>query len=111
MKLQKIVEELDLKIMTRMEDKDVQGVFISDLLSDVMTSANAGDLWLTVQTHHNIIAVANLVNTAAVVVTHGKKIPEETLSLGQRYHVVILSTPHSIFDLAAKLNALGLKAK
>jgi serine kinase of HPr protein (carbohydrate metabolism regulator) len=48
---------------------------------------------------------------AAVVVTHGKKIPDETLSLGQRYHVVILSTPLSIFDVAAKLNALGLKAK
>jgi hypothetical protein len=111
MKLQKIVEDLKLQILTKMEDKDVQGVFISDLLSDVMTSANPGDLWLTVQTHHNIIAVANLVNVAAVVVTHGKKVPEETISLGKRYHVVILSTPNPIFDIAAKLNAMGLKSQ
>lgn len=111
MKLQEIIEKLELQVLTKLEARDVRGVFISDLLSDVMTSANAGDLWLTVQTHHNLIAVANLVNIAAVVVTHGKKVPEETISLGNRYHVVILSAPGSIFDTAAKLNALGLKAK
>ncbi len=111
MKLQEIIEKLNLQPVTKVEEKNVQGVFISDLLSDVMTSANAGDIWLTVQTHHNIIAVANLVNIAAIVVTHGKKVPEETVSLGNRYHVIILSTPHSIFDTAAKLNATGLKSK
>ena len=111
MKLQEIIEKLELQALTKLEAKNVQGVFISDLLSDVMTSASAGDLWLTVQTHHNIIAVANLVNVAAVVVTHGKKVPEETISLGNRYHVVILSTPSSIFATAAKLNAMGLKSK
>ncbi|MBN2347164.1 MAG: serine kinase [Candidatus Aminicenantes bacterium] len=111
MKLQEIVKKLDLQVLTKLEEKDVQGVFISDLLSDVMTSASAGDLWLTVQTHHNIIAVANLVNVAAVVVTHGKKVPEETIALGNRYHVVILSSAGSIFDTAAKLNAVGLKSQ
>ncbi len=111
MKLQEIIEKMNLQALTKLEAKNVQGVFISDLLSDVMTSANAGDLWLTVQTHHNIIAVANLVNISAIIVTHGKKVPEETVSLGNRYHVVILSTTNSIFDTAAKLNAIGLKSK
>jgi len=111
MKLQEIIEKLNLQVLTKSEAKNVQGVFISDLLSDVMTSANAGDLWLTVQTHHNIIAVANLVNIAAIVVTHGKKVPEETITLGNRYHVIILSTPKTIFEIASSLNAIGLKSQ
>ena len=48
-----------------------------------MTSANAGNLWLTVQTHHNIISVANLVDAPPIVVTHGKKVPDKTIESGE----------------------------
>ncbi len=109
MKLQKIIEKLNLKTLTKLEERDVLGVFISDLLSDVMTSGKSGDLWLTVQTHTNVISVANLVDAAAVVITHNKKVPEKTIELANRYHVILLSTPKTTFDIASELNALGLK--
>lgn len=110
MKLQEIIEKVDLKPLTNIENNEVEGVFISDMLSDVMTSAQPGQLWLTVQTHTNIVSAANLVDLSAIVITQGKKVPENTVELANRYHVVILSTSMQTFELAAKLIGIGLKA-
>ncbi len=108
MKLQEIIEKLGLKALTNVEEKDVEGVFISDMLSDVMSSAKAGDLWLTVQTHKNVVSAANLVDIAAIIVTHDKKVPQETVELANRFHVVILSTALSTYGLVGKLVGIGL---
>jgi predicted transcriptional regulator len=110
MKLQEIIEKVNLQPLTNVEERDVEGVFISDMLSDVMTSANPGDLWLTVQTHSNIVSAANLVDMAAVVITQGKEVPKATIELANRYHVIILSTSMATFELATKLIGIGLKA-
>jgi predicted transcriptional regulator len=110
MKLEEVIEKADLKALTKVEARDVEGVFISDMLSDVMTGAEAGNLWLTAQTHTNIVSAANLVDLAAVVITSGKGLPQATIDLANRYHVVILSTPLKTFEFAAKLVEIGLKA-
>ena len=109
MKLQEIIEKVGLKVLTNQEDRDVDGVFISDMLSDVMTSAKPGNLWLTVQTHTNIVSAANLVDLSAVVVTQGKEVPGPTIELANRYHVMILSTSMQTFELATKLIGIGLQ--
>jgi predicted transcriptional regulator len=110
MKLQEIIEKADLKPLTNVEERDVDGVFISDMLSDVMTGAKPGNLWLTVQTHTNVVSAANLVDLSAIVITQGKNVPENTVELANRYHVIVLSTPLQTFELAAKLVQIGLKA-
>jgi predicted transcriptional regulator len=110
MKLKEIIDKVELKILTNFEERDVEGVFISDMLSDVMTSAKPGNLWLTVQTHTNIVSAANLVDLSAVVITQGKEVPKSTIELADRYHVIILSTNMQTFELAAKLIGIGLKA-
>jgi hypothetical protein len=108
MKLQEIIEKVKLEALTNVEERDVDGAFISDMLSDVMSSAKPGNLWLTTQTHTNIVSAANLVDTAAVVVTMGKQVPANTVNLANRYHVIILTTPLSNFELAKKLFEIGL---
>jgi len=110
MKLQQVIEKADLKALTNVEDREVEGVFISDMLSDVMTGANAENLWLTVQTHTNIVSAANLVDLAAIVITSGKEVPQATIDLANRYHVIILTTPLKTFEMATQLMGIGLKA-
>lgn len=109
MKLQDIIEKLSLKTLTNVEDKEVQGVFISDMLSDVMSVAQAGNLWLTVQTHKNIVSAANLIDVGAVIVTHNKKVPNDTIELANRFHVVILNSDLSTYDLTRKLLEIGME--
>ena len=109
MKLQEIINKLSLRALTTVEDRDVTGVFISDMLSDVMNSAQPGNLWLMVQSHKNIVSAANLVDISAVVVTYNKAVPTDTIDLANRFHVIILSSPLATFELATKLVEAGIK--
>jgi len=52
-------------------DNDVKCGYASDLLSDVMAHAGEGDIWVTVQAHQNIVAVATLAELSAVIVAGG----------------------------------------
>ena len=108
MKLKEIIEKLSLNPLTNVEEREVTGVFISDMLSDVMGNAQSGNLWLTVQSHKNIVSAANLVDISAVIVTNDKQVPDDTVQLANRFHVIILSSPLSNFELAKKLMQAGL---
>jgi len=103
-----LVEKLNLKALSTFEDRDVSGVFVSDMLSDVMAGAKSGNLWLTVQTHKSLVPAANLVDVAAVLVTGGKAVPQETTDLASKYKIAILSSELPTFELVGKLYALGL---
>jgi len=109
MKLKDIVDKLSLNVLTNIDDKEVTGVYISDMLSDVMSNAKAGDLWVTIQTHKNIVAAANLIDISAVIVSQGTEVPDETIELANRYNVVILSTNDSTFTISGKLYQIGIK--
>jgi len=69
--LRDIVAQLGLQVLAGEEalDQEVTGGYIADLLSCVMAGAQPGQLWFTLQTHLNIIAVASLVGAAGIVVT------------------------------------------
>ena len=110
MKLNEIIEKLDLKTVTNLENNDVEGVFISDMVSDVMSSAKTGDVWLTIQTHDKIVAASNLLDLPAIIITGGKEVPPKTIELANRFHVVILSTPMNTFQTASKLVEIGIKS-
>ncbi len=109
MRLQEIIEKLSLKVLTGTEEKDVTGVYISDMLSDVMSKAQAGNLWITVQTHKNVIAAANLIDISAVIITQGTVVPKETIDLANRFNVILLGTDDSTFEVVGRLFQMGIK--
>ena len=108
MTTQDLVERIGLKPLSRFDPRPVTGVFISDMLSDVMAGAKSGDLWLTVPTHKNIVPAANLVDAAAVVVTSGKTVPQETIDLANKYNIAILASPLPVYELVGRLYSLGI---
>ncbi len=110
MTTQDVIEKIGLKPLSKFEHRDVDGVFISDMLSDVMAGAKSGNLWLTIQTHKSIVPAANLVDVAAIVIASGKKVPQETIDLASKYNIAILSTDLPTFDLVGKLFGIGLGA-
>lgn len=106
-----LIEKIGLKPLSKFEHREVNGVFVSDMLSDVMASAKSGNLWLTVQTHKSIVPAANLVDVSAIIITSGKQVPEETVDLANKYHIAILCSELPTFELVGKLYGLGLGAK
>ena len=103
-----VIEKIGLRSLSKFEDRDVDGVFVSDMLSDVMAGAKSGNLWVTVQTHKSIVPAANLVDVSAVVITSGKNVPQETIDLANQHNIAILSTDLPSFELVGKLYGLGL---
>jgi len=98
-----VIDNLGLKPLSKFEHRQVTGVIVSDMLSDVMAGAKSGNLWVTVQTHKNIIPAANLVDVSAIIVTNGKTVPSDTIELADRHAVAVLGTGLTTFELVGKL--------
>jgi hypothetical protein len=111
MTLSDLAARMDLKVFTEGVplDKPVLGGYASDLLSDVIGHGRKGDLWLTMQIHPNIVAVAVLKDLAGIVLVNGREPDAGTLEQAQREKVPLLGARAGTFDLAGRLYGLGLK--
>ncbi|NCO69177.1 MAG: serine kinase [Acidobacteria bacterium] len=109
MKLQEITDKLELEALTPLFDKDVTGVYISDMVSDVIANAKAGDLLVTVQVHSNALAAANLVDVAAILVAQGKQPAEDVLKMATRAEIPVLVTTLNRWQVATRLYEAGLR--
>ncbi|GBD95638.1 MAG TPA: serine kinase [Nitrospirae bacterium] len=108
MKLENIIDELSLDVKTCREGlrNEVKGVYVSDLLSDVMANSKEGDIWITLQTHLNIVAVAGLKNLAAIIIVNNRQPQEEILQKAEAEKVTIMTTPLPAFEAAGRLYQL-----
>ena len=89
-------------------DRQIQGGYCGDLLSDVMGNATIGCIWLTVQTHQNIVAVAVLREMAAIVLCGGQEPDQETVDKANEEGIPILTWPDTAFDLAGQVYQAGI---
>ncbi|WDV44705.1 DRTGG domain-containing protein [Clostridiaceae bacterium M8S5] len=109
MKLLDVVNKLGLEeVVNATDDKTVEDVYIGDLLSIVMSKAKENDIWITIQTHANVIAVASLVGISAVIVVEGMKIDEETIVKAKDMDIPIYKTGKSAYEIACQINSFGI---
>lgn len=109
MKVQELAERLELKSVTKVFDRDVTGVYISDMVSDVIANAKAGDLLVTAQAHANVIAAANLVDTCAIVITQGKALPDDVKKMAEKAEISVFTTDLNRWQTATKLYEAGVR--
>jgi hypothetical protein len=113
MNLQEIINHLNLVPLTRTTDfqtlNPVSG-YMSDLLSCVMSGAPRKAVWITLQSHSNVIAVATLLELSAVIITENAQPDQATLDKANEEGVNLLSTSLSSFEVAGRLWELGLRA-
>jgi hypothetical protein len=91
--------------------REIQGGFASDLLSDVMGNSREGDVWVTLQKHVNIVAVAQLNGLAAIVLVNGRKPEPDTLARAEELSIPIISTPMQAFETVGVLYSLGIRGR
>ena len=108
MTVQEMAQTLGLTIFTGEEglEKEIEGGYTSDLLSDVMGYADAGYVWITLQTHKNVMAVASLKELAAVILVKGFAPDEDTAELARQEQISILGTTEQAFELSGRLYRL-----
>ena len=112
MTLQEIIERLNLTLVT--EPKDFSHIapttgYASDLLSCAMAGAEKDGVWVTLQAHINIVAVAALLDLSAVIVTEGAELDQETIDKANDEGIALLSTDQPTFYVVGKLWDMGLR--
>ena len=88
------------------EGASAAGVYVGDLLSDVMGHAGEDSVLITIQNHLNTIAVCTLVGCAVIVICHGRPVPPDMAEAAAREGVAIVTTPLSQYAAALALSSL-----
>ena len=89
-------------------DREVEGVYIGDLLSWVMGRAQADNVWLTIMSNLNIVAVATLSDVSCIILCEGVTLEESVKNTAEAKGVNILATDKTAYDMAKRLAELGL---
>ena len=112
MNLQQIIDQLDLTVLT--ESRDFAGItptggYSSDLLSCVMAGAKKGHLWITLQAHLNIVAIAALNELTAILITENAQPDAASIARANQQGVILLTTSKATYEINGKLWELGLR--
>ena len=111
MNLQQIIDRLNLTVLTEAHDFTSikpTGGYSSDLLSCVMAGAKKGNLWITLQAHLNIVAIAALNELDAIIITENAQPDAVSIAKANQQGVILLSTSESTYQINGKLWELGL---
>lgn len=110
--LQAILDNIELKVLTNPLDFskiEITSGYASDLLSCVMTGAQADGIWVTLIANINIVAVASLLELPAIIVTENAQPDAATIARANQEGIVLLSTPVGSYQIVGKLWQLGIK--
>ena len=89
-------------------DREVKGGYCGDLLSDVMANAMEGQVWLTIQSHQNIVAVAVLREISAIILVNGRLPDEDTTAKAKEENLPILLSSSTAYQLAGQIYGAGI---
>jgi imidazolonepropionase-like amidohydrolase len=109
--LKAIIDALNLTVLTIPQSFDQivpEAGYTSDLLSCVMASAKNKGIWVTLQAHLNIVAVAALLELSAVIITEGAMPDPATIAKANEQGVTLLATKAPSFEVVGKLWEMGL---
>lgn len=111
MKLKDIVKVLNLEVKEgeNLLEREVIGGYAGDLLSDVLANSEKGNIWITLQTHLNIVAVASAKELAGIIIVNGRKPEEETLRKAEEEKIPLMVSNLSTYKVVGRLNELGVK--
>ena len=110
MTLEELSRKLSLEVRTAAGKlgTEVTGGYAADLLSCVMAKAQAGNVWVTLQSHPNIVAVASLLDLVGIIVTEGMIPDAVTMEKAEEEGIPILTTELTTFTVVGRLSELGV---
>lgn len=112
MTLQELITKLNLTVLTEPRDFNAimpQGGYASDLLSCVIAGAQPGDVWVTLQAHMNVVAVAALREVAVVIITEDAQPDGDVIAKANEQDVILLASKEQSYEVVGKLWELGIQ--
>ena len=87
-------------------EREIDGVYIGDLLSWVMGRAQSDNAWVTIMSNINILAVASLSDTSCIILAEGVTLDEEVIKTAMEKEINIISTDMDIYSTAVYLSEI-----
>jgi hypothetical protein len=111
LKIKELIEKCELQVVNEMfePEKEVSGGYTSDLLSDVIANSKKDNVWITMQTHLNIVAVASLKELTAIIIVMNREIDKDALEKAREEKILVLSTNLTAFQISGKIFESGIK--
>ncbi len=86
--------------------REISGVYCGDLLSWVMGRAKCDDLWITIMSNINVVAVASLADVSCVILAEGTALEQEVITTAKSKGVNILCSQLPIYETAVAVSRL-----
>ena len=86
--------------------REVNGAYIGDLLSWVMGRAEADNVWITIMSNVNVVAVASLSDVSCVLLAEDVTLQDDVLNTAKDKGINILSTPLAAYEAAIKVSGV-----
>jgi predicted transcriptional regulator len=108
MTVDEIAKKLNLKVICGQNglQNAVTGGYTSDLLSDVMGFVQDGNIWITIQTHKNVMAIASLREVSAIILVKGFQPDADMLAKANIEGIPVLGTDLQTFEISGQLYQL-----
>ena len=87
-------------------ERVVCGAYCGDLLSWVMGRAKSGNVWITIMSNMNTVAVASLADVSCIVLAEGVEPDADMLETAKKQGVNLLSSEQDAFCVAVTVGKL-----
>lgn len=105
MNVKEIAEQLNLKVVSGHTglSNEISGGYTSDLMSDVIAHADHGNIWITLQTHKNVMAIASLKDLSAVIIVNNQQPEDDMISQSNEEGIPVLVTNDPTFVITGMI--------
>lgn len=87
-------------------EREINGAYVGDLLSWVMGRAQADNVWITIMSNINVIAVASLSDVSCVLLAEDVTLDNDVLATAKEKGINILSTSLAAYEAAVKISGM-----
>lgn len=108
MTVKELSERFDCQIICMPDgDREISGGYAGDLLSWVISRAKSGDVWVTIMSNINIVAVASLTDVACILLSENVELDDESIKeRAENQGINILKTSMDSFSACAEISNL-----
>ena len=101
-----IIAVTESKVVCGDTNKEWSGVYVGDLLSRAMSRVKEDNIWVTIMSNVNVIAVATLTEPAAVVLAEDVSLQDDALEGAKENSITVLRSPLSAYEICARLHEI-----
>ena len=85
-------------------EREIKGGYTGDLLSWVMGRAQADNVWVTIMTNMNVVAVAQLTDVACVIIAEGAALADDVAAKAEAQGINLLRTEKTAWEIISDLS-------